>query len=374
MNQQLKQQQIDKRNKQIVAAYQKAIKNNTLTSKEAFAKQFNISARTLNRVLDEFGLRNLKPQEKKPTASVSAKSKTKAKSSAKKKTTSKAAKKPSKPVVEEKAVEQPETVDTSTTEVKEANEPTPTATVHSWTVDAKRFISVLMSDGEPITVQSDHENYDAILNHLIANEVDKVPPLMSIKKKIEALNIRGFTVSQLGVQLNGKQVNNDIVDDIIDLFNREEPIEHLVNFLDNLMLTPTPSIYNTLWKLLKHAGMKITPEGYVEAFKRVNADFTDCYTNKIDNSVGTSVTMQRDQVDDNDSRTCSAGLHVCAFQYLKDSGYGARDGAKVVKVVVRPQDFVAIPPDYKFTKARTCHYKVVADVTEAANRGDFNAA
>lgn len=376
-----KQAQIEARNKKVIAAWQKHLANPTNISKEKFAQQFDISARQLNRILEEAGVP--KNPEKQPTAAVSPKKATSnatKKKAAKKKVSKKPAKadakpktskankssvKAEKPATEEKPVE-PAVVEEKAEEALDVS-------IVSWTITSDKFISCMLSDGEPISVETSHENYTEIASLLLQGKDDEAIKLMSFKKKIQSMRIQGFEISQTGVTLNGVPVNNDVVGEIIHLFEREEPIEYLVKFLENLMLSPNPEVYKNLYLMLKHANMTITQDGYVECFKRVDANFKDCYTHKIDNSIGATVTMLRGDVDADQSRTCSRGLHVCAFSYLTDSGYGARDGAKVVKVQVRPQDFVAIPPDYAFTKARTCQYTVIADVTEQANRGDFDA-
>ena len=356
-----KQAQIEARNNKIIRAWQKELAKPTGITKANFAAQFEISPRQLNRILDENGIP--KNPEKQPTAAVSPK-KTKTNATKKKAAKEKVSKKPAKTDAEPK--EEP----VKTEEVSE----TPNVTVVSWTITSDKFISCMLSDGEPISIETSHENYSKIASLLVADQLDEAVKLMSFKKKLQALNIRGFEISSKGIKLNNTPVHNDVVADIVGVFEREEPVEHLVKFLENLMLSANPAVYKNLYLMLKHAGMRITEDGNVECFKRVDKDFKDCFTHTIDNSVGTTVTMLRSDVDADQNRTCSTGLHVCAFKYLTSSGYGGAQGAKVVKVSVRPQDFVAIPPDYEFTKARTCQYTVLKDVTEEANRGDFNAA
>jgi len=356
-----KQAQIEARNNKIIRAWQKELAKPTGITKANFAAQFEISPRQLNRILDENGIP--KNPEKQPTAAVSPK-KTKTNATKKKAAKKKVSKKPAK------ADAEPKEESVKTEEVSE----TPDVTVVSWTITSDKFISCMLSDGEPISIETSHENYSKIAALLVADQLDEAVKLMSLKKKLQALNIRGFEISSKGIKLNGSPVQNDVVADIVGVFEREEPVEHLVKFLENLMLSANPAVYKNLYLMLKHAGMRITEEGNVECFKRVDSNFKDCYTHTIDNSVGTTVTMLRSDVDADQNRTCSTGLHVCAFKYLTSSGYGGAQGAKVVKVSVRPQDFVAIPPDYEFTKARTCQYTVLKDVTEEANRGDFDAA
>lgn len=358
----------EKRNKKVVAAWEEQLLKGVMPKKAEFAAQFDISPRTLNRILDEAGIRGMLPVQ--PSAAEPDVSDEKTETPETEVAPDEPEDSNDEGEVESESVDAPSDDEPETTAEPE-KEP---ANIISWTVGANRFISCLMDDGETLVVDTDHENYDIVLQALIGGDFPTAAQNMSVRKKLEALNFGAITVGEDGVFLNGRRVENDIVPDMIKVFMREEEVTGMVNFLKNLLLVENQHIYDSLWKLLKHEGMKITDDGLVECFKRVDADYKDCYTHTIDNSVGAEVMMDRRAVDHNHNTTCSQGLHVCAFQYLSNSGYGARDGAKVVKVVVRPQDFVAIPSDYKFTKARTCFYKVVADVTEAANRGDFDAA
>jgi hypothetical protein len=78
----------------------------------------------------------------------------------------------------------------------------------------------------------------------------------------------------------------------------------------------------------------------------------------MDNSPGKIVEMERNAVDDNRDRTCSAGLHFCSQSYLTHFG-----GEKIVIVKINPKDVVSIPSDYNDAKGRACRYEVVGEMT-----------
>jgi len=333
-------QDLKNRNKKILSAFSKKPENVTKT---AFAKSYNISTRTLGRIL---ALNEAVP------ASKSVKIKTK--QSTKQEVTC-----PSE-LPEESLLPVGEMVPTKKPEITTAPEVKGDQII-SWTVTKDRFISVMLDNGQPLSVESSHSDYDEIIHNLAIGNYDDALNKMSIKHLLSSVKIGGFEVSQNKILFNGKKVNHNMADDILSLFTREEPIEHKLRFFENLMMNPSDHIYEHLWKLIKHSGVIITPEGNVECFKIINSDFTDCYTGKIPNNIGDTVTMRRSEVDDNYNSTCSHGLHVCALQYIKSSGYGSKSGI-IVKVLVKPQDFVAIPPDYAFTKARVCSYKVLSVV------------
>lgn len=362
-----KQIETEQRNKKIVAAWKKAVTAGKTGSKEAFAKLHGISARTLNRILDDFGLRDLQ-LTKQPTAAKSAPKKKKAvaKKPEAKETKSETTKtepkveaptEPSEPVVEE-----------SSSSIPEGYEALPNGTeVISFTCDKKRFISVLLSDGETLIVEPTNPNYTEILHNLVTGEYGDAVLLMSRKKQIEAMQIGIFTIDESGMSIGGTPIHNAVVDEIIELFKRNESVDHLVKFTEKLMRSPSKTVYQNLFKMLKKASIQINSDGNVVCFKKVREDYTDVHSGKFSNKPGTHVVMERTGVDDDPNRTCSTGLHVCAYSYLSSFG-----GQRVVRVIVEPQDFVAVPGDYDFTKARTCAYYVEADITDDVAAGRFS--
>jgi hypothetical protein len=79
----------------------------------------------------------------------------------------------------------------------------------------------------------------------------------------------------------------------------------------------------------------------------------------MDNSPGTVVEMERNQVDDNKDQTCSTGLHFCGLSYLDH--FGGSD-SRVVIVKIDPADVVSIPSDYNGAKGRACRYEVIGEM------------
>jgi len=331
MNKQQQQKELKQRNTKIIAAYAKKPAD---MSKTAFSKLHNISTRTLGRILDS--VTASKPATKQSTPPVV--------ETASKEVTS-----------EMTPTKQPE--ETTAPEVKPDQ-------IISWTVTKDRFISVMLDSGQLLSIESDHLDYDEIIHNLAIANYKEALNKMSVKHLLSSVKIGGFEVNKDTLLFNGKIVKHDMVNDILSVFTREEPVEHMLRFLENLMMNPSDHMYTHLWKLIKNAGVTITKEGNVECFKLVDKDFMDIYTKTISNNVGDTVTMRRSEVDQDFNKTCSHGLHVCARQYIDSSGYGNRldNNNILLKVLVKPQDFVAIPPDYQFTKARVCSYKVLSVV------------
>ena len=102
--------------------------------------------------------------------------------------------------------------------------------------------------------------------------------------------------------------------------------------------------------------MHLTPEGNFLAYKGVNNDFKDLYSNKFDNSVGSTLSMTRNTVCDDANQGCSAGIHAGSYEYAK--GY-ASNGGNLMIVEIAPADVVSVPHCRDCQKLRTAKYKVV---------------
>ena len=67
--------------------------------------------------------------------------------------------------------------------------------------------------------------------------------------------------------------------------------------------------------------------------------------------------MERNAVDDDKDRTCSAGLHFCSKDYLNHFG-----GERIMILKINPRDVVSIPSDYNDSKGRACRYEVIGEL------------
>ena len=174
----------------------------------------------------------------------------------------------------------------------------------------------------------------------------------------------GFTANRHGVTLkNGVLLNDDLTLKLLDAINSGD--NRFIKFLRSLAKNPDRYIQEQLTKFLDHNDIEINKDGNVVAYKRVRDNFKDFYSGQYDNSVGKTISMKRKHVNSDASITCASGLHVCSKSYLKH--YYTGKGV-VVKCLVRPEDFVAIPHDYEHAKARVCKYRVVKVVEEAKKR------
>jgi hypothetical protein len=112
---------------------------------------------------------------------------------------------------------------------------------------------------------------------------------------------------------------------------------------------------------LESCELPITSDGCFLAYKKIRYDYTDIKTGAMKNTLGVEVSMPRNEVEDDSSKTCAAGLHCAAFGYL--SYYKSSDADdRVVIVKVNPADVVSIPADYNNQKMRVCKYTVIDEL------------
>lgn len=119
----------------------------------------------------------------------------------------------------------------------------------------------------------------------------------------------------------------------LDRWERKVTVDKMPRFLGTVK-----DIFPTINKLLEVEG----------------SEFTDFHTRKSVIKLGVPVSMKREDCDNNEAHTCSAGLHVGAPGYVAGFGYG-RD-KHVLACLVSPMNVVAIPTDYSYQKMRTCEY------------------
>jgi hypothetical protein len=215
-------------------------------------------------------------------------------------------------------------------------------------------------DGKSHTVSKDtHMNYGKIVDALKAKDWDALRDLVEPKKAI--LNFgKGFVViKEDKVYWKDEPFNNTLADRMIEMYQEGFPIDPMIHFMERLMNNPSKRSVDQVYKFLEKNRLPITPDGFFLAYKRVNNNYTDCHTSKIDNSVGQVVSMDRNKVDDNPDSHCSSGLHFCSIEYLGSFGHS---GQPTMILKIDPADVVSIPTDHNGSKGRCCKYTVVAQV------------
>lgn len=222
-----------------------------------------------------------------------------------------------------------------------------------------------------------HIRYDDIVVALDKQDWDTVFELCDMKRafltyasndgQIE-VEIRSNTVV-----VNGEELHDALGRRLFEMAQSNLPVQYMMEFLSRLRQNPSERANSELYGMLEHNTLPITPRGTFYAYKKVKRhtgkpfedalgrtvrfnDFVDCYTGKLRNNPGDVVTMDRKEVDPDQNRTCSVGLHFSSLDYAANF---SRNGALMI-VEIDPADVVSIPTDYDNQKGRTCEYKVVS--------------
>lgn len=184
----------------------------------------------------------------------------------------------------------------------------------------------------------------------------------ALTNEVKAKTSDRVTVKGNEVFVDGIAVKDDIAIALLARFREgmKDELASLLAFMDKLKENPSKLAREHLWAFMAHNDIQVLPDGDVQAWKVVRRNYLDCHSGTMDNSVGKTVSMPREDVVEDPHQTCSAGLHVCAKSYIP---HFAMSTNRVVAVKVNPKDFVSIPVDYDGAKARVCRYVVTEDVT-----------
>ena len=222
----------------------------------------------------------------------------------------------------------------------------------------------LVYNGKTFVVHCEHPNYNNIVEAIKNKEYSKIETLVNLSKAVEHFGEGLLLVKDGIVSYDGKVLHGCIVDTILGLIKDGFSVTPIINFLANLNLNPSYRAVNELYDFLEYGKLPITEDGCFLTYKKIRSDWKDIHSGTFDNSIGAICEMPRNKVDEDSSRTCSAGLHVCSYEYTKHFGDAS---SRLVLCKVNPRDVVSIPKDYNNTKMRCCRYEVVAEVTDKSD-------
>lgn len=219
-------------------------------------------------------------------------------------------------------------------------------------------------DGQTHIVPRTDALADRLIKAVKENKLGEIPALVDAAKRIEVYSKGNFVVRDGRVVVNGVPAPEVLSNKIIRFSNEGLPFQPLLRFAENLQANPSYRAVNELFTFLEKNDHPLTENGNFIAYKRVRSTFKDIHSNTMDNSVGNVLEIERNQVDEDSSRTCSHGLHVANWTYAHTQFASHDAGSDIMlEVEVNPADVVAIPTDYNNAKMRVCKYKVLGVVT-----------
>lgn len=233
-----------------------------------------------------------------------------------------------------------------------------------------RSLVIVFDHGAPVTVLNNNARFDHIKTLLQEGRFEEVGPAVDKALAIETHTKGKFTVVDGLIMIGKDCLPKALSDKLLEFVDNMLDTEPLERFWDNLKLNPTDSAREDLFAFLEANRVALTADGCFVAYKKVQEDWWDSYTgNTYQNLPGSSIKMERSNVDADRRNTCSKGLHVAAWEYAS-----AFSGTRILEVKVNPRDVVAVPPDYNQQKMRVCEYLVLRQTDEAYDRSIYEEA
>lgn len=221
--------------------------------------------------------------------------------------------------------------------------------------------------GVPTPIDGTHPAFSEIFERINEITAQEVRELLDTSRQVrrQLAQFGNVTVNEGEVTYKGEPVNGVLADRMLQMLADGMDIRPWALFLENLKANPAKHAVDELYGWLEKANMPITERGNFLAYKKVADDFTSYHTNpdgsKFRNDIGTFVSMDRNKVCDDRTRTCSAGLHFCSWSYL--SSYMGHQG-KVVVLEINPAHVVSIPTDYNDAKGRAEGYLIIGEIPQ----------
>jgi hypothetical protein len=242
----------------------------------------------------------------------------------------------------------------------------------------------ISKDGKTLIVGKQYADFNNIVEALKAKDFDTAFELADRATALVKQSNGEFEVKNGVVFRNGLPIHNVVTERILQFQEQGLPFEPLLKFLENLLANPSARAVNELYTFLENKFLPITEDGHFLAYKAVQSDYLsitsgktevrvsrdggqtfETVTGKVPNNIGNIVEVDRNQVDDDASRTCSYGLHAGALEYAQT--FGGSDSKKVV-VKINPKDAVSVPLDHNGQKLRAARYEVLSDLTGAISQ------
>jgi len=242
-------------------------------------------------------------------------------------------------------------------------------------------LTVTDGKNKPISVAESHPQFEKIFDlvKVDGTTIENVKKLLDVSELL-TFEEDGILIKvengEMIVEVNGEKRNNvpnGIKKRVLETLKAGSNISNfkltmISKFLIRLFKNPSFKVVEQLYRFIEANDLPLTDEGHFLAYKKIDFDYKDLYSHTIDNSVGVTAEMTRNEVEDNPEKTCSQGLHVCSKEYLEHYGSTNEKVNRVVIVDVDPADVVSVPTDYNNAKMRVCKYKVVDELT------DFNVS
>lgn len=167
------------------------------------------------------------------------------------------------------------------------------------------------------------------------------------------------------LRLDGELIDYGLTGRIGKLIEQGQSFTSLANFIERLSRNPDKTVAEDLYRFMEKGNLPLDEDGYLYGFKKVDEEYWSYRVGdngKVQYLPGTTPNMPREDCDPNRQRTCSRGLHVCSFEYLK-VWYPQRGRVMIIRI--DPEHVTAIPADHDDQKLRCCELFVAGEIPEA---------
>ena len=220
--------------------------------------------------------------------------------------------------------------------------------------------SLIAIDEITNTIPATDPRYNKILKVLSNGfDEDKIREILNFKDGSDKEDRIEVKLEEDTITIDKIEMPTGLRKSFLDLQRRHKPRAYLLTFWDKLQKNPSRRSIEMLFQFLEHNGHPIMADGCFIAYKAVRMDLTDHHSGTNEHKVGKILRMERKEVNPDPNETCSTGLHVCSWGYLKEFH---SDDSRYFEVLVDPVDVVAVPNDYNGTKMRVCAYKIYKEI------------
>jgi hypothetical protein len=216
----------------------------------------------------------------------------------------------------------------------------------------------IIRDGAISTITSQAPSFSAVLDAIKAGNWDEAVDLMTPRLAVESYAGGSLTIDGGNLYKDGHLIDHAMVSHILTMRGKGFDVAPLMAFLDKVLANPSTRSRNQIWRFVSTNNITITPQGNLLFYKKVKSDYYDIHTgHSYCYTVGSTHSMPRSEVNDDPEVTCSFGLHVCSYEYLRNFR-----GDRTLICEVDPAHIVSVPIDYENTKVRVCQLTVHSEV------------
>jgi hypothetical protein len=245
------------------------------------------------------------------------------------------------------------------------------------------IVEVRPGKSKSFLIAADHPHFDGLREAIVDGNDSKFVELVDL-----VAPFRDYVSSDVGdvsvkagiVYYKDRALHSVISARIRQMMDKGFPFVPMLRFINNMYQNPSFRAVNELYTFMIkkshnssgcYSPLPITEDGFLIAYKGLNADYTDCHTGTVNNKPPQRdengellpgeeqriISMDRNMVNDDYGVDCGEGFHVGSLAYVDSFG------SRIVVVKVNPKDVVSVPLDADCTKCRVCEYEVLYDYT-----------